>query len=324
MNFWDKKSQGIKTTDLERGIRLVQAEYLSNGITSFEDATSSNNYDDWGILNRLNENGCIKSHTGMLVSPEAMGDFIECGMATSELGQVRICGVKVIVDETDGHVSPDQDTLEKILCEAHAAGFATAQHAIKGKPLEVAVEVIGKVKARTPGTMHHDRIEHCSLCSARIRGRIKNSKLVVVSQPGFIYQNGDRYLQTVKKSELPFLYCFRSFLRDGIMIAAGSDSPFGNPIPLDGIYAAVTRRTESGKAVTPNESIGIMEAVAMWTRSAAWAATLEDRAGIIAAGKRADLVVLSNNLLTCAEERLKEIKVLKTMIDGAVVWDCGN
>jgi predicted amidohydrolase YtcJ len=108
------------------------------------------------------------------------------------------------------------------------------------------------------------------------------------------------------------------------MIAAGSDSPFGNPIPLDGIYAAVTRRTESGKVVTPNESIGIMEAVAMWTRSAAWAATLEDRAGIIAAGKRADLVVLSDNLLTCAEERLKEIKVLKTMIDGVVVWDCGN
>ena len=94
-------------------------------------------------------------------------------------------------------------------------------------------------------------------------------------------------------------YAFRSLLDSGARLAFGSDWFVAPPTPLEGIYAAVTRRTLDGKhpdGWVPQQKITVEEALRAYTIDAAYAAFQEDRLGSLAPGKLADLVVLDRDL----------------------------
>jgi hypothetical protein len=88
-----------------------------------------------------------------------------------------------------------------------------------------------------------------------------------------------------------------------------------------GIYAAVTRRAESGQELLPEEAISAQQALAMYTINAAYASFEEDIKGSIAQGKLADMVVLSADPVKSPPEQIKDIRVEMTIIDGRVVWE---
>jgi predicted amidohydrolase YtcJ len=90
--------------------------------------------------------------------------------------------------------------------------------------------------------------------------------------------------------------------------------------PLAGIYAAVTRRAQSGQVLSPEECISARQALAMYTTNAAYASFEEDIKGSITSGKLADMVVLSADPLKSPAEQIKDIRVEMTIIDGRVVW----
>ncbi|OGO07060.1 MAG: hypothetical protein A2Z76_01910 [Chloroflexi bacterium RBG_13_56_8b] len=143
----------------------------------------------------------------------------------------------------------------------------------------------------------------------------------MVTQPAFIYQNGERYLATVPAERQRWLYRIKSFIDAGLMVAGSSDSPVAPDNPLLGIYAAVTRRAESGQELLPQEAISVQQALAIYTTNAAYASFEEDSKGAIAPGKLADMVVLSADPLRSPPERLKDIRVEMTIIGGGVVWE---
>jgi hypothetical protein len=91
--------------------------------------------------------------------------------------------------------------------------------------------------------------------------------------------------------------------------------------PLVGIYAAITRRAESGQQLLPEETISPQQALAMYTVNAAYASFEEDIKGAIAPGKLADMAVLSADPLKSPPEQIKDIQVEMTIIDGKVVWE---
>ena len=144
---------------------------------------------------------------------------------------------------------------------------------------------------------------------------------VVVTQPPFVYYSGERYLATVSASQLPWLYRFKSLLDSGLVVAASSDSPVVPDNPLAGIYAAVTRKTESGQQILPQESISVSQAMAMYTINAAYASFEEGVKGSITKGKLADIVVLSDDPAQVIPEQIKDIRVEMTIIGGRVVWE---
>ena len=119
---------------------------------------------------------------------------------------------------------------------------------------------------------------------------------------------------------ISWLYRIRSFLDYGLTVVASSDSPIISVSPLVGIYAAVTRRTMNGQIVSGTESISPLEALRMYTINGAYASYEEKIKGMISPGKLADLVLLSDNPLTASAERIKEIKVEMTTINGRIVW----
>ena len=112
--------------------------------------------------------------------------------------------------------------------------------------------------------MRH-RIEHCSECPPPLPDRLTQVQAVVVTQPAFVYHSGERYLAVVSADRLPWLYRVRSFLKSGLVVAASSDSPIVPPNPLVGVYAAVTRKAQSGQDVLREEHVSAMQALQMYT-----------------------------------------------------------
>jgi predicted amidohydrolase YtcJ len=115
----------------------------------------------------------------------------------------------------------------------------------------------------------------------------------------------------------------------GAVISFGSDSPGTNASryflnPMFGLYAAVTRKTLSGKPEGgwfPEERLGIEEAIRAYTLNTAYANFEEDLKGSIEVGKLADIVVLSDNLLTMNPDKIKDVAVLMTLVGGKLVYE---
>ena len=151
--------------------------------------------------------------------------------------------------------------------------------------------------------------------------RIKKLGVVITTHPGNLYYSGERYLATVAKSQLPWLYRIKSPLAAGIKMTAASDAPVIPVNPMMGIYGAVTRQAESGQVLQPEECISVYQALDLYTVNAAYATFEENIKGSLVPGKLADMIVLSGDPLSTPPENLKNIKVEKTIIGGEVVWE---
>jgi hypothetical protein len=119
-------------------------------------------------------------------------------------------------------------------------------------------------------------------------------------------------------------YAFRSLLDAGATLAFGSDWFVAPMEPLLGIYAAVTRRTLDGKhpgGWVPEQKITVAEAIRAYTIGSAYASFDEKRKGSIEAGKLADMVVLSDDILTIDPVAIEKTKVTMTIFDGRVVYE---
>ncbi len=115
---------------------------------------------------------------------------------------------------------------------------------------------------------------------------------------------------------------WRSLLAAGSLIAGGSDFPVEDGNPFHGICAAVTRRplSDDGPPWQPAQRMTRAKAVRAFTTWNAYAARREHERGSLESGKRADLVVLSDDVFTCPEARIKDIVLELTMVDGEVVF----
>ncbi|MFC1871122.1 amidohydrolase [Chloroflexota bacterium] len=309
----------LSAAEMEQGMALVNRYYLSCGITSLQEASVTNDLNRWYALRRLKDAGSLKSRVSMMFGMAALSQFREAGLARGAGdSQLRLGGVKIMVGETTGRLEPAQPVLNEQAAVAQRAGFQLAIHAIE--PGAVAAAIVALEYARQlPGTGLRHRIEHCSECPPELLERIKRLGTVIVTQPPFVYYSGERYLAMVPAERFPWLYRFRSFFDSGLTVAGSSDCPVVPANPLVGICAAVTRRAETGQAVLPEQSISVRQALAMYTTNAAYTSFEEAIKGSITPGKLADMVVLSDDPATVSPEKIKDITVEMTIIDGEVV-----
>ncbi len=116
-------------------------------------------------------------------------------------------------------------------------------------------------------------------------------------------------------------YAWRSLLDRGVIIANGTDAPVEDVDPIKNFYASVTRKREdNGLEFFAEQRMTREEALYSYTLGNAYAAFEEDLKGSLEYGKLADLVVLSNNLLTCGDEEILGTEVLLTMVGGVVKY----
>jgi predicted amidohydrolase YtcJ len=320
---WVKARMGQGDSDVQaEGIAAVDRHLLSHGITSAVDATVTNDLARWQRFRTLKRDGKLHSRLGMFFGFAALPEMIESGLRPGAGDRdLRLAGFKIVLTEARGPLDPPQASLNQMAFEAARRSFPLAIHAVEAGTVAAALAALEFVQARLPPSTRLWRIEHCSECPPGLTARLRSLKALVVSQPAFLYFSGDRYLATVSPEVQPWLYPFKSWFEAGLTVAAGSDAPVTPAAPLIGIYAAVTRHSESGRPIHPEQAISPAAALELHTLGAARAAGEEAERGSIAPGKLADLVQLSANPLKVEPEALREIRVKRTLIGGKVVWE---
>ncbi len=303
--------------ELEEGVSLADKYFLSHGITSFQEATVSNDLARWEKFCDFKLQGDLHSRITMMAGAPHWQDFNKKGLKTGSGDNLMQLGAAKVMPE----VQPEQQELNQLALDCHKAGFQMAFHAIAEDTVAAAVTALEYVNKHSPVAGKRHRIEHCSECPPAILERIKKLGLVIVTQPPFIYYSGERYLATVPESQLPWLYRIKSPLGEGVIVAGSSDAPVVPINPLAGIYAAVTRQAESGQKLLPEERITVEQAFKLYTVNAAYASFEEKIKGSLSPGKLADIVILSDDPTRVPPEKIKDIKVEMTMIGGEVVWE---
>jgi predicted amidohydrolase YtcJ len=213
-------------------------------------------------------------------------------------------------DRVTGFLFYDREALAARLLGAWRAGRDVVCHALGNLGVETAVGAIEDALAREPAGRDRIRIDHAMFLDRALLGRLVDLGVWVVVQPSFIWDHGGR-------SPAPevLLRPFATARAAGLRQAFSSDFPCGENAPLLGIQAAVTRRSRLGEASGPEEALPAGAALRACTLDAALAAGLPDR-GVLASGKRADLLVLSGDPLACDPGAIKDIRVLETWVKG--------
>ncbi len=320
--FLSKHIPPLSEQELEKGISLVNRYLISHGITSIRDASIGNDIHQWQRLCRWKRSEQLKPRVNMMLGVNAWHTPFENEFHCSvEKKQLSIGSVKIILDEITGHLHPPQDQLNEVVRDVHQAGFQVAIHAIEERSIESACTAIEYALEKSPKQDHRHHIEHCSVCPPDLSKRLAAGHIMVVTQPPFIYYNGERYLKTVPDNQLKHLYPVKTLMENGVKVAGSSDCPVVPADPLVGIYAAVSRRTETNDPILPEESISIEKAISLYTINAAQATFEETVKGSVTPGKLADLIVLSHDPFAVPIDEIKDIQVEMTIIDGEVVWD---
>jgi predicted amidohydrolase YtcJ len=217
--------------------------------------------------------------------------------------------VKLHLHEAD---LPDFDDAVALVRAAHAVSRAVAVHCATEVELVFTLAAFAEA-----GSVAGDRIEHASVAPDSAVAEIARLGLAVVSQPHFIAERGDAYRRDVDPRDQPLLYRLRAFLDAGVVLAAGSDAPFGLPDPWAAMAAAVSRTTRDGVAMAPWEALTPEQALDLYLR----APDALDRRRRIAVGAPADLCLLDRPWAV-ARTALTSDHVRATFVAGRRIDDC--
>ena len=195
----EKVMPSLSEEELITGVALANKHYLSQGITSLQEATVVNDYSQWQRLHQFKGMGKLESRVYMMLGTEAIDQFQQAGLALgSGNNQLRLGGVKIVPNETTGQLYPPQPELNRQVFNAHRAGFQLAIHAIEPSTVDAAITALECAHSQLPQAGRRHRIEHCAECPPRLLKRLGKLRAVVVTQPPFLYYSGERYLAEIR------------------------------------------------------------------------------------------------------------------------------
>lgn len=321
--------------------RAALAEARRLGVTSVQDVSSPG---DVALYRRLKERGELTARmycrlpialTDTLIRQgvrSGSGDaWIRIGalkaFADGSLGSsTALFGEPYLSDTTTRGLPSDilmDGRLESWALRADRAGLQLAIHAIGDSANQRVLDLFETIIARNPRWDRRFRIEHAQHIRPADFARFARLGVIASVQPYHAIDDGRWAEGRIGPERCRTTYPFRSFLDHGVITCFGSDWTVGPLNPLEGIYAAVTRRTTDGKnpdGWIPQEKITVEEALRAYTVTNAYAAFEERDKGSIVPGKFADLVVLSKNILTIPPEEIARVVVDLTVVDGTVVY----
>ncbi len=229
--------------------------------------------------------------------------------------------------------SPDnpedmQSRLERLALEADAAGIQLTVHAIGDEANGYLMDMLERIIAKNGQRDRRFRLVHAQVMTDRDIKRGGEMNIVAEVQP-FHTSDDMRWMEErIGRDRSRGAYAFRRLWDSGAVVSFGSDSPGTNASryylnPMLGLYAAVTRKTLSGQPEGgwfPQEKLSVEEAIQAYTLNTAYAGYEEDMKGSLSVGKLADLVVLSDNLLTMDPDDIKDVTVKRTVVGGRTVY----
>lgn len=324
----------------DRALEAAMTYVAEQGVTTVHNMGS---WEDLAIFERAHAAGRLRTRIYAAV-PLASWERLRDTVAARGRGDdwLRIGALKGFVDGSLGShtaamfepfadapndrgffVNPEDD-LYAWVSGADKAGLHVLVHAIGDRAIATQLDIYDRVARENGPRDRRFRIEHAQHIAPRDFPRFAALQVIASMQPYHAIDDGRWAEKVIGPERAKGTYAFRSLLDTKSTLAFGSDWFVAPPTPLEGIYAAVTRRTLDDKRPggwVPEEKITVEEALRAYTAGGAFASFEEDRKGVLAPGKLADLVIIDRDLTTTPPEQIREARVVLTMVGGRVVHE---
>lgn len=229
--------------------------------------------------------------------------------------------------KSSGLAMMSYNEFENMVVKADKMGFQIGVHAIGDKgnfwtlnAYEKAQQVNGKRDSR-----HRD--EHAQTLQLSDIPRFGQLGVIASMQPTHCISDKRFYEKRIGTERSKGAYAWRSLVNSGAKLAFGTDYQVEPLNPMEGLYAAVSRKDrlgEEGQGWFPEQKLTMEEAIKFYTLGSAYAQFMEDRKGIIKPGYLADIVIVDKDLLTIPESEIMKTKVDYTITGGKMVYKSGK
>jgi predicted amidohydrolase YtcJ len=213
--------------------------------------------------------------------------------------------------------------LEKWALNADKNHLQICVHAIGDRANAFMLDLYEKIKNENPEWDRRFRIEHAQHLKESDISRFNTIGVIASVQPYHCIDDGVWAEKRIGPDRIHFTHVYKSLLDNNVKVAFGTDFPVAPLNPLLGIYAAVTRRTVDGKnpkGWIPQQKISVEDAIKCYTLNPAYASFDENIKGSIKVGKLADLVVLSDDILSIDPVKIKDVFIEMTVFNGEIVY----
>ena len=326
-----------------RAVKRAMEHAASLGVTSVQDMNPS--YDDVSVYADLANRGELTVR--IYAAPMETGFYDQAkiglrrafgspwlrlgavkGYADGSLGSTTAYFFQPYTDapNTRGLLSDEMQPIEHMrtrLLAADGAGIQLCIHAIGDAGISQILDLFERVVEVNGDRDRRLRIEHAQHIAPKDFDRFAALKVIASVQPYHAIDDGRWAERRIGAERVKTTYAFRTLLDKNVRVAFGTDWPVAPLNPMLSLYAATTRATLDGKnpnGWVPEQKVSIGDALAAYTRTAAFAEFQERDKGTIGRGKLADLVILTDDVLDIPPERIKDVRVLMTIVGGKVVY----
>ena len=219
-----------------------------------------------------------------------------------------------------GILTMTQQEIHEVVEEAHRSGWQIGIHANGDVAIDMVLNAYERMQAEYPREDARHRIEHCTLVTEDLLGRIAAVGAIPTPFYTYVYYHGEKW-EAYGEEKVSRMFAHRSFLDHGIPVAPASDFTPGPYEPLMAIQSMVTRTDYRGKTWGANQKVSVDEALKICTYNGAYASFEESTKGSIEAGKLADFAMLAEDPHEVAEESIQDIEVVQTSMGGRTTYE---
>lgn len=330
----------------QESVKLITQKMASAGLTSTTDAYGG--LAEWQAFQdsyHAGEMSCRVSFMPGALSvfdpdaPPAYELFKNMGLKTGfGDNMLRVGAVKLAVDgsasertmrmstpykgrpDDFGILTMDQDSLDAAVQDAVANGFRVGVHANGDVAIDMVMNSYEKVLSRWSGDNPRFRIEHCSLVNPGLVKRIKAAGVIPAPFYTYAHYHGEKWHE-YGPEKMEWMFAHKSFIDAGIPVAPASDYTPGPYEPMMALESMVTRKDLDGNVWGPSQCISIEQAMKVCTMNGAYASFEENIKGSLTPGKLADIVLLDQDPHTVDPSTIKDIKIMRTLLGGATVFE---
>jgi predicted amidohydrolase YtcJ len=322
-----------------RALEAAMTYVASNGVTSVQHMGT---WDDLAVFARARERGELRTRIYAAVQIgtwERLRDVLEengrgddwlrigalKGFVDGSLGSHTAAMLEPFSDAPNdlGLLVNSPDDLYAWTSGADKAGLHMIVHAIGDRAIRLQLDVFARVAAENGPRDRRFRIEHAQHIAPADMPRFGAMGVIASVQPYHAIDDGRWAEKLIGAERARTTYAFRSLLDSGARVAMGSDWPVAPATPLEGIYAAVTRRTLDDRnpgGWQPAQKITVEEALRGYTIDAAYASFRETDTGSLTRGKLADFVLLDRDITRIDPIEIRDARVELTVVGGRAVY----